>query len=421
VRAWYRTCQLRFAERRREGGELQARLLISAIADRRIPHRLIHLCVIRFQAEEEAAMKRSKARCNDPMNRRNFLTRSMLGVGAAAGTSMVAVPLLAEHGERDDDRRSITEGDVAILRFLAAAELLETDLWQQYTELAGADSPESSYRAAIEVLDEDMPQYISDNTDDEISHAAFLNAYLASKGAAPVNLDQFRTLPSSQATGALQIGRLTNLMRLTVDTSWWTRYRSTKNPDSGATFPQAIPSLAVGQHPAIPRTDAELGNPSSISAHVQAIANTAGFHFAFIEQGGTSLYSAMAQKVSSLEALRIVVSIGPTEAMHFQTWHDKAGNAPAVTDGSLVFPDLTAGQFATDELFEKSLIMPEPCDFLRRSLPPCSIVRPTATAHVAMGAVRALTADGLFIGQSREFFQALGELAEEADRARRDL
>ena len=154
------------------------------------------------------------------------------------------------------------EGDIAILRFLAAAELLETDLWQQYTELTGQDSPESNYRAAIEVLDEDMPQYISDNTDDEISHAAFLNAYLASKGAKPVNLDEFRTLPSSQATGALQIGRLTNLMKLTVDTSWWTRYRSTKNPDFGATFPQAIPSLAVGQHPAIPRNDAEMGSPA---------------------------------------------------------------------------------------------------------------------------------------------------------------
>jgi len=365
-------------------------------------------------------MKRSRTRRTNPMNRRKFLTGSMLAVGAAAGTHLLDVPVLAEGRDRDDDRRSITEGDIAVLRFLAAAELLETDLWQQYAELAGEDSPESNYRAAIEVLDEDMPQYISDNTDDEVSHAAFLNAYLASKGAAPVNLDQFRTLPSSQATGALQIGRLTNLTRLTVDTSWWTRYRSTMNPDFGATFPQAIPSLAVGQHPAIPRTDAELGTPGSISAHVQALANTAGFHFAFIEQGGTSLYSAMAQKVTTLEALRVVVSIGPTEAMHFQTWHDKAGNAPAVTDGSLVFPDLEAGRFATDELFEKSLIMPEPCTFLRRSLPPCSIVRPTAAAHAAMGAVRALTADGLFIGQSREFFEALRELAEEADRARRD-
>ena len=286
---------------------------------------------------------------------------------------------------------------------------------------AGPVSPESGYRAALEVLDEDMPQYISDNTDDELSHAAFLNAYLAVHRRSPVNLDPFRTLPGSQATGAQPIGRLTNLMQLTVDTSWWTRYRSTKNPDFGATFPQAIPSLNVGRHPAIPRNDAEMGDPNNISAHVQAIGNTAGFHFAFIEQGGTSLYSAMAQKVTHLEVLRIVVSIGPTEAMHFQTWHDKAGNAPALTDGDLVFPDLTAGRFATNELFEKSLIMPEPCDFLRRSFPPCSIVRPTAPAHIAMDAVRALTADGLFIGHTREFFAALHELAEEADEARREV
>ena len=366
-------------------------------------------------------MKRSTTHRNDPMNRRKFLTGSMLAAGAAAGTSILAVPLLAEGRHEDGDPRSVTEGDVAILRFLAAAELLETDLWQQYAELAGADSPESSYRAAIEVLDEDMPAYISDNTDDEISHATFLNAYLASKGASPVDLDAFRTLPSSQATGAQQIGRLTNLRRLTVDTSWWTRTAARRTRISAPPFRRrfrASPSVSTRRFPG---SDAELGDPNNISNHVQAIANTAGFHFAFIEQGGTSLYSAMAQKVTSLEALRIVVSIGPTEAMHFQTWHDKAGNAPAVTDGSLVFPDLIAGHFATDELFEKSLIMPEPCDFLRRSLPPCSIVRPTATAHVAMAALRALTADGLFIGQSREFFQALRELAEEADRARRDL
>ncbi len=87
-----------------------------------------------------------------------------------------------------------------------------------------------------------MDQYIHDNTEDEFTHFTFINAYLDSKGAAPVNLDKFRTLPSSKATGAQQIGRLTNLMQLTVDTSWWTRYRSrTKNPDFGDTFPQAVP------------------------------------------------------------------------------------------------------------------------------------------------------------------------------------
>jgi ferritin-like protein len=312
----------------------------------------------------------------------------------------------------------LTLGDIAVLRFLAAAEILESDLWQQYNELAGVTAVNSGYLAGLEVLDGDMPQYVSDNTDDEISHARFLNAYLQSKRAAPVDLEPFRTLPSSQATGAQQTGRLTNLMQLSVDTSWWARYRSTTNPDLGAVFPHAIPTLAVGQHPAIPRHDDELGDPTNISAHVQAIANTAGFHFAFIEQGGTSLYAAMAQKITNLEVLRIVVSIGGTEVAHFQTWHDKAGNAPALTDGPLMFPDLNAPPFG-GEAFQTNLIMPEPCQFLRRKFPRCSIIRPTATKGAAMGAANALMADGLFIGQSKEFFQALRDLASDADAARR--
>src|SRR5580765_4309601 len=340
---------------------------------------------LRHRTKEEAILETPDQSKNVTSRRSFLLTGAAIGAGTiGAGRFLAdASPALAAGG--------LTKGDAAILRFLAAAELIETDLWQQYNELAGIQDGEvpggsgsPAYAEAVAVLDEDMAQYIHDNTDDEISHAAFIDAYLKAHGEPTVNLDRFRTLPSSKATGAQQIGRLTNLMKLTVDTSFWTRYRSTKNPDFGATFPQAIPTLSVGQHPAIPRNDAELGDPNNISAHVQAIANTAGFHFAFIEQGGTTLYSAMAQKVTALEVLRVVVSIGPTEAMHFQTWHDKAGNAPAVTDGSLVFPDLTSGQFATDEQFEKSLIMPEPCDFLRRALPPCSIVRPTATAHVAM-------------------------------------
>ncbi len=371
-------------------------------------------------------MKQSETGTARPIHRRRFLKGGMLAAGIAStvpalwnSTVLAGDREREREQDRDDDDRRITKGDIAILRFLAAAELLETDLWQQYTELTGRDAPESGYRSAIEVLDEDMPDYISDNTDDEVSHAAFINAFLASKGAPPVNLDQFRTLEGSKATGALQVGRLTNLFQLTVDTSWWTRYRSDQNPDFGATFPQAIPTLAVGQHPAIPKTDAESGPPNAISNHIQAVANTAGFHFAFIEQGGTSLYPALAQRVTNVEVLRVLLSIGPTESMHFQTWHDKAGNAPAVTDGALVFPDLESGQFATNDLFKKSLIMPEPCTFLRRSFPKGSIVRPTKTAGAAMGAAAALTADGLFIGQPTAFFDALRDLAADADRARR--
>jgi hypothetical protein len=317
----------------------------------------------------------------------------------------------------------LTKGDAAILRFLAAAEILETDAWQQYNELGGVQDSEvpggkgnKAYTDALSVLDSDMAQYVHDNTEDEFTHFDFINAYLTAHGMAPANLDKFRTLSSSTATGAQQIGRLTNLMRLSVDTTWWTRYRSgTLNPDFGDTLPQAIPGLVAGQFAAIPKSDADLSPPD----HLQAIANTAGFHFAMIEQGGTSLYPSLAQRVTHVEVLRILLSIGPTEAMHFQTWQDKAGNAPPLTDptNGLVFPDLNSPPFG-GELYSTNLIMPEPTIFLDRKFPVCSIVRPTETEGAAMGAVKFLTKTGLFVGQSAEFFDVLHELAEAADAAR---
>src|SRR5216683_7514874 len=267
-------------------------------------------------------------------SRRSFLRKGLAAGGAGAiGAALLAngVPAFAEA-----ESGGLTPGDAAILRFLSAAEILETDFWQQYNELGGIQDSEvpggsgsAAYTAALKVLDGDMDQYIHDNTEDEISHFTFLNAYLISQGANPVNLDKFRTLQGSQATGAQKDKlRLTNLMQLTVDTSWWTRYRSrTKNPDFGDTFPQAIPTLAVGQHTAIPRTDDDLNDPNFL----QAIANTAAFHFPTIEQGGNSLYPSLAQRVTHVEVLRVVLSIGPTETAHFQTWHDKAGNAPPLT------------------------------------------------------------------------------------------
>ena len=363
------------------------------------------------------------------INRRSFVKRGLGAAGAATlGAGLLAHSSSVFAGQEGPEERSgrLTRGDAAILRFLAAAEILETDLWQQYNELGGIQDSEvpggsgsKPYTDALVVLDGDMPQYIHDNTEDELTHEVFINAFLASKGADTVNLEPFRTLPSSKATGAQQILRLTNLMKLTVDTSWWTRYRSgAKNPDFGDTFPQAVPSLAVGHHPAIPRDDNDLTPP----LHIQAIANTAGFHFGTIEQGGTSLYPQLAQRVTNPEVLRIVLSIGPTEAMHFQTWSDKAGNAPPLTDptdASLVFPDLNSSPFG-GEAFQTNLIMPEPTVFLSRKLPACSIVRPTATAGAAMGALRFLTAMNLFEGQSQAFFAFMRDLAEDADEARRD-
>ena len=317
----------------------------------------------------------------------------------------------------------LTPGDAAILRFLAAVEILETDAWQQYNELGGIQDKEvpggtgsAAYTAALKVLDGDMDQYIHDNTEDEFTHFTFINAYLGAKGVPTVNLDRFRTLPSSKATGAQQVRRLTNLMNLTVDTTWWTRYRSgRRNPDFGDTFPPAVPGLLQGQFPGIPRTNDDLTPPD----HLQAIANTAGFHFATIEQGGNSLYPSLAQRVTHTEVLRILLSIGPTETMHFQTWQDKAGNAPPLTDptNGLVFPDLNSPPFDTEE-FQTNLIMPEPTIFLNRKFPVCSIIRPTETEGAAMGALNFLTAMGLFRGQSPAFFSTLKQLAKAADGAR---
>jgi len=352
--------------------------------------------------------------------------RSVLRAGLAAGAATtISAGLWASAAPADAAaaRQGLTPGDAAILRFLAAAEILETDAWQQYNELGGIQDSEvpggsgsAPYTAALAVLDSDMSQYIHDNTEDEFTHFTFIDAYLASHGVEPVNLDRFRTLPSSKATGAQQIGRLTNLMQLTVDTSWWTRYRSqTQNPDFGDTFAQAVPDLSTGQFPAIPRSDADL----SPKDHLQAIANTAGFHFAFIEQGGTSLYPSLAQRVTHPEVLRILLSIGPTETMHFQTWQDKAGNAPPLTDptNGLQFPDLNAPPLGGED-FQTNLIMPEPTIFLSRKFPVCSIIRPTETTEAATAALHALTANGLFRGQSPAFFATLTQLAEAADAAR---
>ena len=359
--------------------------------------------------------------------RRSFLKSGFLAAGAATvGAGLFGNGLSVSADEEKGEKSGrLTPGDAAILRFLAAAETLETDLWQQYNELGGiqdselpAGSGSAPYTAALQMLDMDMPQYIHDNTEDEFTHFTFINAYLTSKGADPANLDQFRTLPGSTATGSSGQPRLTNLMQLTVDTSYWTRYRSrTKNPDFGDSFDQAVPGLSTGQFPAIPRSDADLTPPD----HLQAIANTAGFHFAFIEQGGTSLYPSLAQRVTHPQVLRILLSIGPTETQHFQTWQDKAGNAPPLTDSTngLVFPNLNAPPFGGED-FQTNLIMPEPTIFLSRKFPVCSIIRPTETEGAAMGAAKALTADGLFIGQSPQFFELLLDLAADADRARRD-
>jgi len=385
-------------------------------------------------------MKQEEQEISNTIGRRSFLK----GLGGVGATLIPASAILLNQVKAQglDSGGSLTRGDAAILRFLAAAEILESDLWEQYWELGGTQTNEFAtptggnplYTDALTILDGDMAQYIADNTDDEFTHAAFIRAYLASKGASTAEIDllngtKFRTLKGSQATGSSGKLRLTNLMNLNVDTSFWTRYRSdANNPDldTGFTFPQAVnPPKGITNRTAIPRDNNDtmgstIGNPTD---HLKAIAFTAGFHFAFIEQGGSSLYPSLAQRVTDPEVLRILLSIGPTETMHFQTWQDKAGNATPVTDtdpvtGSFVkFVDLTKNQ---PELLQSNLIMPEPCPFLSRKFPICSIIRPTNTNGAAMGAANALTADGLFVGQSEDFFELITDLAADADRAQRE-
>jgi hypothetical protein len=373
-------------------------------------------------ASPETIESLSESSSKNGVKRRSFLK----GIGIA-GAALTGGSLLAAASGTAQTTGIVTSGDVALLRFVAAAELIETDMWQQYAELGGLTpgqlpvetapfTPMNSYQAAFMNLDPDGPQYITSNTNDELTHAEFLNAYLISIGAEPVDFDAFRTLPSSQAKGAQQIGRLTNLMNLTVDTSWYTRYRSDLNPDFGATFPQAIDLVNV---PGIPLTDADF-KPKN---HIQAIANTAAFHFGTIEQGGSTLYSAFVQKATNLEVLRILVSIGGDEVAHFVEWVDFAGNGvqPPVAPFTDPVSGLTFPNF--DKTFnpalQTNLIFPVPCEFISPNLPRCAVIRPTNPKGIAKAVVAFLTAMGIFIGQAPEFFKTLNTLAGQADAAQR--
>ena len=372
-------------------------------------------------------MKLKNSKAIGPEDRRAFLRTGMMAGAATIGAGMLSRSLRAEDDDNNDNDGP-TKGDIAILRFLAAAELLESDLWIQYAELGGqgdllpseVDPNETlnPYQTAFSNLDGDGPQYITSNTIDEISHATFINAYLESKGAEPVNLDEFRTLQGSKATGAQNLGRLTNLMHLNVDTSWFIRYRSAKNPDFGATFPQAV---TITNRPTIPITDADFNDAN----HIQVIANSAAFHFGAIEQGGSSLYNAMMHKVSSLEVLKIVQAIGGDEVAHFLEWVDFAGNgvqAPVapVSDKGLTFPNFYTNP--PNPLIQPNLIFPVPCEFISSKLPKCAVIRPIENKFAgAQAAAAGLTASGLFSGQSPKFFSALKTLAFAADSAVREI
>ena len=358
------------------------------------------------------------------LGRRTFMKRlGLSGTALLPASTLLAGRTVARAARLNG---GLSQGDTAILRFLAAAELLESDLWQQYNELALGNE---SYQLALNVLDGDEATYVNLNTRDEFSHAAFINKYLEAKGRKPVVLDQFKILPSSQATGSNKDAkRLTNLMQLTVDTSFYFRYRSALNPDFGASFPQIVELVNV---PGIPNSDLPPPTDPVSGFMIQFIANTAGFHFASIEQGGSSLYQSFLPKVTSPEVIKIVGAIGGTEIQHYQTWTDKAGNAPMLMDnhGNTIFPQLPLAQSlpnppdSTDnaDANDTNQIFATPCEFVDPSLPLCSVIRPVSNEQAgARATVAFFQKDGLFIGQTQGFLDFLNELAEEADAAQRE-
>jgi ferritin-like protein len=331
---------------------------------------------------------------------RSTRRRRFLGLAGITAAGLAVLPATSQAMEEVARPGQPTRRDIAILRFLAAAELIETDLWQQYAELAVGNL---GYREALEAIDDDLPVYTVDITEDELSHAEFINAYLRSIGAEPVDLDPFRTIPPPAVRGLRPVPRLTNLTALTIDTSYYTRYQSTRNPDFGATFPQIA---TIRDQPAIPTS-----NGLSDRA-LAGIARVAAFHFPSIEVTGTSLYDQFVPFVANRDVLRIVSSIYATEAIHYAIFRDSLGGVTAFRsgDGKLVVPDLTEGKHGS------SHVMPKRCDFLDKRFPTCSVIRPSSQSKAGARAVAtALTASHLFKGQPPAFFEALSGLARAAD------
>jgi hypothetical protein len=330
--------------------------------------------------------------------------RAALKAGAIAGAALGLGTLLRDDYAFAAGRRAITQGDIAILQFLLVAEAVETDLWTQYAELASFNP---GFRDALSRTDPALAQYAVDTARDEGSHATFIAAYLTSIGVTPVDLSSFYTIMPPAVSGLTQVPRLTNLTSLTIDTSWYYRYRTASNPDFGDT-PQQIATIV--NRPAIPTSD------NLTATEITGIADTALFHFATIEQGGTSLYSQFMPKAAKPDTLRILAGIGPVEAIHFGVFQTSLGGLEAYTspDGTLIFPDLRNNNLASQS------VMPAPCQFINEHLPLNSAVRPTSTKHAgALAAATGLVNSGLFTGQPPAFFSAVVALAQAADAATR--
>ena len=290
------------------------------------------------------------------INRRSFVKNGL----TAAGVGLLATALRMADEAEDRKDGHITRGDAAMLRFAAAAEIIETDFWVQYNELGGIPDSEvpggsgnPAFTAALAMLDSDMAQYVHDNTDDEFTHQNFLNAYLASKGAETVSLEPFRTLPGQHCDRFQR--KTTNHKSDAAHAGYQLVDALPQQPIiltsiRHFTFPQAIPTLAVGEHTAIPRTDDDTKDPNFL----QAIANTAGFHFPTIEQGGNSLYPSMAQRATSVEVCAFSSASAPPKPCTFKPGRtrremhrpDRSRSGDRV---SVTFPDLNSPPFGGED------------------------------------------------------------------------
>ncbi len=355
-------------------------------------------------------------------NRPNPSTNEILRASLATAGNMLSRVCQTAYGKTlDYDTGALTKRDVAILRFFAAIELIESDLWQQYDELGGVTvGPQNPYQLALQFLDGDGSTYITSNTLDEISHSTYLNAYLESEGADPVDFDRFRTLRGSWSAMAQKIGHLTNLKHLDIDTTWYARYRQVE--DSGVQC-SSLKTIRMVNRQAIPRSDADFEGPS----HVQAIANTAAFHFGYIEYLVSSLYATFSHKLKRAKILKVAPGIGGSEIAHFLEWVDFAGNAvqwapfqsdnlPSPMDG--YDPQLTTNANVAAPFERAGLNFPIPPDVTSEFLTDCAALLPLETRFGgAVNTINNFSQNGLFVGQSPEFLGTLSQMAEEADSA----
>jgi len=338
-------------------------------------------------------------------DRRSFLRGgAALGLGAAVSTVGVH---RAMANLTNDDLDLVTDGDIAILQFLAAAEILEDDLWQQYDELAEGNP---AYQQALRRIDRSLVRYINDGRDDERSHHLLINAVLGRIGMRQgktliVNLDPFKVVMPPNVTGIAQTPRITNLKNLNVDTSWFNRYRSAQNPDLPPAPGATAQFVTITGRPTVPLSNGQSANDVQLAAHCAA------FHFAAIEQGGASLYNGLLDAMISPLARAIVAGIGPTELYHFVGFHKSLENLPAFSANGLSFPGIRENRDLGEAIF------PEPCAFLDATLPLCSVVRPRSNGNSGpLAAASGLAGSGLFDGNAGFVTAAVG-LANAAESA----